>query len=408
MKVLYLCQRYGREIVGGAESACRFYAEHLVARGHKVHVLTSTAREYTTWANFYPPGGSTLNGVAVHRLQVGSERTSEVFGPMQERINYGPRPMPLLEQRRWANLVGPDVVGLEAWLGSHVAEYDVAIFMTYLYTTTTRGLPAVAGRLPTILQATAHDEPSIWAPLFDTILRLPDRYLFLTAAEHRFMQRRLHRHASLGEVVGIGIDDHVVADPSQFSAAYGLVGKPYLLYVGRVESGKGTGEAVQFFAAYKHRHPSDLKLVLAGEVIGVAPEHPDVVSTGFLSEEMKRSAMAGSVALLQPSYFESFSIVLCEAWVQGRPALVQGRSEVLNDQVRQAGGGLAYSGFATFEAALDLLLDDQLLADRLGAAGRSFVRERYNWPRVLDELEREIEDARSRFVRRRHLSQHGL
>lgn len=405
---MYLCQRYGSEIVGGAESACRFYAEHLVARGHSVQVLTSTAREYTTWANHYAPGDATLNGVAIHRLPVRSERAPEVFGPMQARINHGPRPMPLAEQRRWADLVGPDVGGLEAWLGAHAAEFDVVIFMTYLYTTTTRGLPAVAGRLPTILQPTAHDEPSIWAPLFDTILRLPDSYLFLTAAEQRFMQRRLHRYGDIGAVVGIGIDDHPVADPTPFRTAHGLVDSRYLLYVGRVDSGKGTGEAVRFFAAYKNRHPGDLKLVLAGEVIDDAPEHPDVVFTGFLSEEMKRSAMAGSVALLQPSYFESFSIVLCESWMQARPALVQGRCEVLVEQVRRAQGGLPYSGFATFEAAVDLLLEDQSLADRLGAAGRSFVIETYNWTRVLDEFERALDDVRSRFVQRRYLPRRGL
>ena len=55
MKILYLVQRYGAEIVGGSESACREFAEHLVGLGHEVEVLTSCARDYVEWANYYPP-----------------------------------------------------------------------------------------------------------------------------------------------------------------------------------------------------------------------------------------------------------------------------------------------------------------------------------------------------------------
>lgn len=400
MRILYLCQRYGDEIVGGSESACRAFAEQLSARGHHVQVLTSTAREYTTWANHYPPGSSILNGVQVHRLTVGAERVAETFGPMQEWVVHGPKPMPLFQQQRWLEMVGPSVEGLEEWLHAHADDFDVAIFMTYLYCTTTRGLPALAGRLPVVLQPTAHDEPSIWATAFDTILRLPDAYLYFTPSERAFMEQRLHRRTE-GAVAGIGIDQHPVADPSLFRTAYGLGDKPYLLYVGRIDGGKGTDEAARFFTAYQRRNPSDLQLVMAGELIGASQQHSGVVYTGFLDEAMKRSAMAGSLALLQPSYFESFSIVLCESWVQGRPALVQDGCAVLGSQVRRSSGGLPYTGFATFEAALDLLRHDVALASRLGAMGQQFVRDSYSWPVVLDGVESVIELAIQRFKARR-------
>jgi glycosyltransferase involved in cell wall biosynthesis len=281
-----------------------------------------------------------------------------------------------------------------------VTDFDVAIFMTYLYTTTTRGLPALAGRVPTILQPTAHDEPSIWATAFDTLLRLPDAYLYFTPSERTFMEHRLHRPTE-GSVVGIGIDQYEVADPTMFRRAHDLGERPYLLYVGRIDGGKGTDEAARFFAAYKDRNPCDLQLVMAGELIGESRRHPEVVYTGYLDEDMKRSAMAGSLALLQPSYFESFSIVLCESWVQGRPALVQDGCAVLGSQVRRANGGLPYTGFATFEASVDLLRSNASLADQLGLAGQRFVRETYEWPSVLSEVEAVIERAVARFALRR-------
>ncbi len=125
-----------------------------------------------------------------------------------------------------------------------------------------------------------------------------------------------------------------------------------------------------------------------------------MIHVGFLDEETKRSALAGCLALLQPSYFESFSIVLCEAWLQGRPALVQGRSEVLEGQARRSGGAIPYRGFVEFEAALDLLLADPGLADRMGTEGQRYVERTYNWPTVLDEVEAAVGVAQRRFAER--------
>ena len=65
MKVLYSVQRYGSDIVGGSETACREYAEHLVKRGHEVTVLTSCAKNYDNWRNDYSLGDSMINGVKV-------------------------------------------------------------------------------------------------------------------------------------------------------------------------------------------------------------------------------------------------------------------------------------------------------------------------------------------------------
>ncbi len=53
MRLLFVTQRYGREVAGGAELACRQYASHLAARGHEVDALSSCAKSYRDWADFY-------------------------------------------------------------------------------------------------------------------------------------------------------------------------------------------------------------------------------------------------------------------------------------------------------------------------------------------------------------------
>src|SRR5690606_23311314 len=94
-----------------------------------------------------------------------------------------------------------------------------------------------------------------------------------------------------------------------------------------------------------------------------------------------------------PSRFESFSIVVCESWVQRRPVLVSGDCEVLVGQARRAQGGIPYRGFAEFEVAVDLLQADRDLGDRMGRNGRRYVEDHYRWPTVLDGLERSIDLA---------------
>jgi len=400
MRILYAVQRYGADIVGGSEAACRMFAEQLVGRGHDVSVLTSCAKSYVDWADYYEPGVSTIRGVTVHRLPSVGPRRVEVFGPLDQWMHSGPHPVPLASQQRWTKAMGPDLVGQRRWLVDNVRGFDVAIFMTYLYGTTTRGLPVAAGMVPTILQPTAHDEPPFRVPIMATLFRQPDAFLFFTPEERETVERQF-RIETFGAVTGIGIDLVEADRPANFRESVGLGDRPYILYAGRFDHMKGAVELSDFFRAYKRRNPSDLALVYVGEQLNPVDPHPDIFTVGFVDEAMKRNALAGALALAQPSYFESFSIVLCEAWVQRRPAIVQARSPVLAGQARRSGGALPFAGYAEFEAAIDLLLDQPHLADELGNRGRRYVEDRYRWDVVLDGVEETISTAIRQFQARR-------
>lgn len=386
MRLLFVVQRYGLQVAGGAELCCRHYATRLAARGHEVEVLTTCALSYVDWANALPAGTEVLDGVTVHRLPVLAPRNNVLFGPLNGRVVAGRKPIPLHLQEAWMRGQGPLVVDIEPWLRERAASYDTAVFFTYLYYTTWAGLPAAAGRTPTVLHPTAHDEPPLYLPLFDNVFRLPHAFGFLTEEEGDLVNRRF-RVDRPSEVVGIGVDLDASGDEAAFRDAFDLGDRPYVAYVGRLDPHKGTDELYDFFDAYKRRRGGSLALVVVGEPVKPAPVRDDLVVTGFVDEAVKRGALAGALALVHPSYFESFSMVLTEAWAQRRPALVQGRCEVLAGQARRSGGAIPYEGFAQFEAALDLLVDDADLRDELGAAGRRYVEDRYEWDRVLDRYE---------------------
>lgn len=399
MRLLFVVQRYGHEVFGGAEYFTRELATRLAARGHQVEVVTSCAVSYVHWANEYDEGTSELDGVVVHRLPVSVERDDATFNPLHRRTITGPKPNPYYLQRQWMHVQGPLLLGLAPWLAENAVRFDVAIFTTYLYFSTWAGLPTAARSIPTVLHPTAHDESPLYLPMFQFLFRHPTAFGFLVEEEEELV-RRLFRVRRPSIVSGIGVDlEPLVGDEAAFRRAHGLGDDPYILSVGRLDPHKGSVELVDYFAAYKRRNPGDLRLVVVGERVRPVGDHDDVILTGFVDEATKHAAMAGCVAFVQPSFFESFSMVLTEAWAHRRAALVQGHCDVLVGQARRSGGAIPYRGFAEFEEALSLLLADPGLRTRLGEAGRRYVERRYRWDVVLSRYERfllDVADARPR------------
>jgi glycosyltransferase involved in cell wall biosynthesis len=390
LNLLFVVQRYGSEVTGGAELACREYATRLAAAGHRVEVLTSRAQSANDWADVYPPGTSELDGVTVHRLGVPAPRDNGAFQSLTVKALWSGSLGPRAEQQEWRQLQGPDLPELQPWLDHRAGEFDVVVHFSYLYTPTWAGLPVSSAVAPTVLHATAHDEPAFWLPVFDDLFPLPTRYAWFSPEERDLLVRR--GAPSLGAVVGIGVDLDTDGHPDRFRATTQLGDRPYVVFVGRVEAGKGSEELIQFFEAYKSRHPEPLALVFVGPAEDRHP-HPDIIYTGYVDDQTRTDAIAGAVALVQPSFFESFSLVLTEAWAQQRPVLAQGYTDVLVGQVHRSGGGLYYRGFAEFEASLELLLTRPDEADAMGRAGRDFVAREYRWDVVLARYEELLRQA---------------
>jgi glycosyltransferase involved in cell wall biosynthesis len=384
MRLLFVVQRYGLEVFGGAEAFARMFSTRLAERGHDVHVLTSTARDHVTWEPSYAAGEELVAGVRVHRLDAGRPREILKFSQLQARILGSRKWARRHLQMEWIRLQGPWLPELPAWLRDNSGEFDATVFITYLYYTSWAGLPAA--RSPSVLHPTAHDEPPIYLPLFDSMFRQTRALGFLTVEEQQFVERRF-RIQRPSIVSGIGIDLDPAGDPAEFRARHHLDDVPYIASIGRIEAGKGSMELFEYFQAYKERRPGPLKLVYIGQEVFPLPKHPDVLVTGFVSEEERDVGIKGATILIQPSYFESFSLVLMEAWAARVPAMVQGHSEVLRGQAIRAGAGLPYSGYAEFEAALDLLLADEGLRREMGEAGRNYVDRNFRWPTVLSRYE---------------------
>jgi 2-polyprenyl-3-methyl-5-hydroxy-6-metoxy-1,4-benzoquinol methylase len=229
---------------------------------------------------------------------------------------------------------------------------------------------------------TAHDEPPIYLEIFRDLFSLPKVLIFNTTEEQDFVNQRFGTQHILQDVVGVGVEAPLDVSAERFLAQHAqeLEEREFILYVGRVDASKGCRQLCSHFMRFREDVPAHpLKLVMLGSPAMEIPPHPDILALGFVSDRDKYDAIAAAQVVMLPSPYESLSIVALEAWQQGKPVLANGTCAVLRGQCKRSNGGLWYDNYAEFQETLSLLLQEPLLRQRLGAAGRSFVQRNYHW-----------------------------
>ena len=390
MKLAFVVQRYGADIAGGSEAHCRDLAHRLSER-HDVTVLTSCARDYVTWHNEYPAGASTDGGVRVLRFTVERPRHMHDFASLSDEVFEGGASHERHEA--WFRENGPQVPELLEHLRAHGNTYDLVLFWTFRYYPSFFGVPLVRDRA--VLVPTAEEDKAIWLDVLQQYFRLPIGYLFLTPEEKALVSARAGRPLHPSAVIGTGLEPTGPLPGRDALRAHGIP-DDYILYLGRVDRNKGCDTLLEYFQEYSSAS-NNTPLVLAGPVKLQIPEHPQIRSLGYVSDDLRSALLTHARVLVVPSPYESLSIVLLEAWNHGVPALVNARCKVLHGQVRRANGGLHYRTFNEFREALDYLGSHDSERRALGAQGLAFVDREYRWPTVLER----VEDLLARTLRSR-------
>ncbi|MFQ3663982.1 MAG: glycosyltransferase family 4 protein [Chloroflexaceae bacterium] len=393
-KIAIVTPRYGPQVLGGAETGLRSWAEHLAARGYQVEALTTCTVDMADWSDHLTPGVEHLNGVTVRRFST-TPVEATVFHRLLQKANRGERLRYAEERQFVANSLRS--ADLERYIAEHAGEYVCFIAGPYLFGTSY--WPALSATAPWLLVPCLHDEPVAYLSIFRELLERSAALLFNTPAESALASQGLGVVNPYRACLGFGFaDDPPVGDAARFRARTDLTG-PFILYSGRLEPAKNVPLLLEWFAAYKAERSAPLTLVLTGTGSVTLPERADVVSVGHLDDRDLHDAYAAATALCQLSLNESFSIVLMEAWLQGCPAIVHADCPVTRGHIERSGGGYAADTYPAFRAALDALLSDPDHRAILGARGRAYVRAEYSWSALLPR----IEEALARLSRPRGL-----
>jgi len=330
-----------------------------------------------TWENWYSPGAERIGDTIVRRFPVDQPRDVGAFNQLSSRLALKQSRASLEEQENWMRAQGPLSTQLLDYLKLEGDNYDAFIFFTYLYATTYFGLPLVRDKA--YLAPVAYDEWPIYFSMWDRFITLPQAIIFNTPEEKAFFKRRFPSYHGDDPVVGVGLGKPPSADVVGFREKYSLTG-PFLLYVGRIDACKGCSEMIDAFCRFNRNAGFRHKLVLIGKEVMPVRFDDKIIHLGFVSDQEKWNAMAACDWLLLPSKYESLSMALLETWAAGRPALVNGQSEVLVGHCRRSNGGLWYDSWSECELIVSAL--DEKTKRTLGAQGRTYVQKNYSWDRV--------------------------
>jgi glycosyltransferase involved in cell wall biosynthesis len=267
--------------------------------------------------------------------------------------------------------------------------FRAVLFFTYLYYPTVECLRAAPER--SILVPTTHDEPPLRFRLYRDLFARARAFAFLTPAEEALVRSRFDVGDRPARLAGMGIDEPGPADVDGFRARHGLH-RPYVLYAGRIDAGKGCDDLVRFHGRYRRRAAQPGDLVLIGRLAMEEPHDDGVRYLGFVGEDEKRAAFAGASVVACPSAYESFSITLLDGFAHGVPGLVNARSAVLKEHCLLSRGGLYYEDGLECVEALETLMADEALRRALGEGGRRYVARQYRWDVVLERY-RSLIDA---------------
>lgn len=194
-------------------------------------------------------------------------------------------------------------------------------------------------------------------------------------------------------------------DTREVRARYRPDGDRWVLTVARLEPYKGVDTVLKAVAQLRH-DGLDLNYLVVGsgkkadryrqlaeelgieEAVRFVGNVPDAELPALYNAAL---AYLGVSRRADGSRVEGFGVALAEASACGLP-VIAGRSGGLAEAVRDGETGLVVDPEdpAAVAAALSRLVTDQLLARRLGQAGRKAVETYYNWDRVIRDL-REIE-----------------
>ncbi|MGE0555673.1 MAG: glycosyltransferase family 4 protein [Gemmatimonadales bacterium] len=169
--------------------------------------------------------------------------------------------------------------------------------------------------------------------------------------------------------------------------------KPYFLFVGRLEKIKGLDDVIPVF---RGRQGADLLIAGDGEygdqLRTAGREVPGVRFLGRVAPDELRRYYAHALALIVPSVcFETFGIIIIEAFRQGTPVVAR-RIGPFPELIERSGGGFLFGQASELPGLLDRFEAEPGLRDELSTAGRRAFAE--HWcesvvvPRYLDVVRR--------------------
>jgi glycosyltransferase involved in cell wall biosynthesis len=398
MRILMLAQSFA-PVIGGEERVVENLSRELAGRGHEVAIAT-----------LKQPGAepTPLPGVRIHALRSSVARVS---GAGAERLYAPPLPDPeaMRDLQRVLEEERPDVVHAHNWIVHSYLPLDRRDDAVLVLSLHDYGLICPTKRL--LRNGTICSGPG---PL-KCLLNARHQYGLAkgaaitagTLTRERSVRRRvdlfLPISTTVAELCRLGPEDEyrvmpnfigelppsAAADPKALQA---LPDVPFALYFGDLTEDKGAKHLIDVYAELEGAPP----LVLIGrDHLGGAARRPNVMTLGPLPYPTVIEALRRSLFSVAPSIWaEPFGMVALEAAKAGKPIIASDIGGLKDIVVDGETGLLVPPGeTAPLRAALQRMIGDAELRERLGAAASRRAAEVFSPEALVPQVEQAYEAA---------------
>jgi glycosyltransferase involved in cell wall biosynthesis len=285
---------------------------------------------------------------------------------------------------------------LSSWVGMELRKYQ-PVRMVHTY----HSLGAVKYRTVTNIPAIATTRLAIEKACLETA----DRVLATSPQEEEHMRKLVSTQGTI-EMIPCGTDLNKFGAIRRQEARQKLGIAPdakVVIYVGRFDPRKGIETLVRAIAQSNWRGCSDLKLIIGG---GSRPGQSDGIERdriesivaemnlsditlfpGRLDDDTLPIYYAAADACVVPSHYEPFGLVAIEAMASRTPVIASNVGGLRFTVVPEVTGLLAPpKDEAAFASAIERILADPALRDRLGETGRQRVEIAFSWESVASRL----------------------
>ncbi|NRA44677.1 MAG: glycosyltransferase family 4 protein [Oligoflexales bacterium] len=404
LKLAVVVQRYGKDLVGGAESHARIIAKKLAENPKwQIDVYTTTARDYQSWKNFYQKGMSSDGKLRIFRFPVIFPRVRLLFSLYNNLFS-----LPLVKiaassgvpnfikklafrlESLWFILQGPFCPSLLKELVARKDEYQKVFFFTYLYYPSVFGIPHF--REKAVFIPTAHDEIPLYfqrikenfAKVSHMLVNSKKEQELITSIEPGFRKKM--------SIAGIGLEQE---NTNINWGGSDEISGPYLLFMGRVSKGKEVDVLIDYFlqwsATNKHEQ---LALVLTGplEKNMSIPSHPLIHHLGIVNESYKHHLLAKAFAVVNPSPQESLSMLVLEGILAKKPIIINAKDPVLRSYAESMSSVFSYRNEQDFFRQLRYINSEEWAQKRSTRLLQSekWVHEHYSWSKIMKAYHKSI------------------
>lgn len=381
-KIGFVTPWFGMDISGGAEAELRELVLHLKDTALEFEILTTCVRSFNSnWnENYHKEGVSVENGIVIRRFRV-DQRDGAAFDSINWKLMRN-----ISITREEEEVFIHEMVNsseLYSFMHDNEEEYGIFVFIPYMFGTTYYGVkvnPSKAVLIPCF-----HNESYFHMNIFRELYSRVAGIVYNAKPEMELTERTYDLQGVRQIVMGIGMDTDISGDARRFREKYRME-RPFMIYAGRKDAGKNVDLLLRYFSEYHKRQRSDLELVLiGGGKIDIPLDIADNVhDLGFVDRQDKYDAYTAAELLCQPSHNESFSLVIMESWLCGKPVLVHDTCAVTKNFAIESNGGLYFKDYFEFEGTLDYILSNRSVAEVMGGNGRKYVEKNFSWNKIID------------------------